>query len=205
MDKIIRIRKLTKDIPAEAKALCDMMLKELENSNRPVLEAVKCSLDNSLYNPKVGYLTPGSKRVRTELNVSSVQKMARVVDATRWSSPAFECAAREMLKFQGHLSHGVGMAVHDAGDYKCNELAPGVVFALAGVLQQFDGLGDKLAVRLHPPDRAGLGERADDLAKICHVRPVQNGFAQHRRLDRGLPAVVRRQTFADEDQVGQLG
>ncbi len=79
MDKIIRIRKLTKDIPAEAKALCDIMLKELENSNRPVLEAVKCSLDNSLYNPKVGYLTPGSKRVRTELNVSSVQKMARVV------------------------------------------------------------------------------------------------------------------------------
>ena len=79
MDKIIRIRKLTKDIPAEARALCDIMLKELENSNRPVLEAVKCSLDNSLYNPKVGYLTPGSKRVRTELNVSSVQKMARVV------------------------------------------------------------------------------------------------------------------------------
>jgi DNA topoisomerase-6 subunit A len=79
MDKIIRIRKLTKDIPVEAKALCEMMLKELENSNRPVLEAVKCSLDNSLYNPKVGYLTPGSKRVRTELNVSSVQKMARVV------------------------------------------------------------------------------------------------------------------------------
>ena len=79
MDKIIRIRKLTKDIPKEAKDLCDMMLKELENANRPVLEAVKCSLDNSLYNPKVGYLTPGSKRVRTELNVSSVQKMAQVV------------------------------------------------------------------------------------------------------------------------------
>ncbi len=79
MDKIIRIRKLTKDIPTEARALCEMMLKELENANRPVLEAVKCSLDNSLYNPKVGYLTPGPKRVRTELNVSSVQKMARVV------------------------------------------------------------------------------------------------------------------------------
>ena len=40
---------------------------------------MKCSLDNSLYNPKVGYLTPGDKRVRTELNVSSVQKMARVI------------------------------------------------------------------------------------------------------------------------------
>ena len=79
MDKIIRIRKLTKDIPKVARLLCDTMLTELENANRPVLEAVKCSLDNSLYNPKVGYLTPGDKRVRTELNVSSVQKMARVI------------------------------------------------------------------------------------------------------------------------------
>jgi DNA topoisomerase-6 subunit A len=79
MDKIIRIRKLTKDIPKEARMLCETMLTELENANRPVLEAVKCSLDNSIYNPKVGYLTPGDKRVRTELNVSSVQKMARVI------------------------------------------------------------------------------------------------------------------------------
>lgn len=79
MDKIIRIRKLTKDIPKEARLLCDTMLAELESANRPVLEAVKCALDNSFYNPKVGYLTPGDKKVRTELNVSSVQKMARVV------------------------------------------------------------------------------------------------------------------------------
>lgn len=79
MDKIIRIRKLTKDIPKEARLLCDTMLSELERANRPVLEAVKCALDNSNYNPKVGYLTPGDKRVRTELNVSSVQKMARVI------------------------------------------------------------------------------------------------------------------------------
>lgn len=79
MEKIIRVRKLTKDIPKEARLLCDMMLSELENANRPVLEAVKCTLDNSIYNPKVGYLTPGDKKVRTELNVSSVQKMARVI------------------------------------------------------------------------------------------------------------------------------
>lgn len=79
MEKVIRIRKLTKDIPKEVRLLCDSMLEELERANRPVLEAVKCSLDNSFYNPKVGYLTPGDKRVRTELNVSSVQKMARVV------------------------------------------------------------------------------------------------------------------------------
>jgi DNA topoisomerase-6 subunit A len=79
MGKQIRVRELTKDIPKEAKILCDDMLADLEKAKRPVLEAIKCALDNSFYNPKVGYLTPGDKTVKTELNVSSVQKMARTV------------------------------------------------------------------------------------------------------------------------------
>lgn len=79
MAKLIAIRELRIDIPKEAKALAERMLSDLEKSKRPVLEAVKTSLDNSFYNPKVGFLTPGDKRVRTELNVSSVQKLARVV------------------------------------------------------------------------------------------------------------------------------
>ncbi|UOF01290.1 DNA topoisomerase VI [Bdellovibrio reynosensis] len=79
MAKLLSIRELKIDIPKEARILADKMLKDLENSKRPVLEAVKTSLDNSLYNAKVGYLTPGDKVVRTELNVSSVQKLARVV------------------------------------------------------------------------------------------------------------------------------
>lgn len=79
MAKLLSIRDLKIDIPKEAKILADKMLKDLENSKRPVLEAVKTTLDNSFYNSKVGYLTAGDKRVRTELNVSSVQKLARVV------------------------------------------------------------------------------------------------------------------------------
>lgn len=79
MTKLIAVRELKIDIPKEATILAEKMLKDLENSKRPVLEAVKTSLDNSFYNPKVGYLTPGDKVVRTELNVSSVQKLARVV------------------------------------------------------------------------------------------------------------------------------
>lgn len=77
--KFVSIRELKIDIPKEAKILAERMLKDLENSKRPVLEAIKTSLDNSFYNPKVGFLTPGDKKVRTELNVSSVQKLARVV------------------------------------------------------------------------------------------------------------------------------
>lgn len=76
---LMRVRELKIDIPKEAKALADRMLRDLENSKRPYLEAVKTTLDNSFYNSKVGYLTPGDKVVRTELNVSSVQKLARVV------------------------------------------------------------------------------------------------------------------------------
>jgi DNA topoisomerase-6 subunit A len=76
---MIQVREQLKDIPKEVKIIADRMLKDLENSKRPTLEAIKCTLDNSYYNSKVGYLTAGDKKVVTELNVSSVQKMARVV------------------------------------------------------------------------------------------------------------------------------
>lgn len=79
MANLISIRDLKIDIPKEARKIAETMLSDLEKSKRPTLEAVKTSLDNSIYNSKVGYLTPGDKVVRTELNVSSVQKLARVV------------------------------------------------------------------------------------------------------------------------------
>jgi DNA topoisomerase-6 subunit A len=69
----------SQDIPKLSKELCLQLLSDLEKAKRPVLEATKCALDNAFYNPKLGYLTPGDKVVRTELNVSSVQKMARAI------------------------------------------------------------------------------------------------------------------------------
>jgi DNA topoisomerase-6 subunit A len=75
----IRIRDSKIDIRKEAKILCESILSDLEKAKRPVLEAVKCSLDNSFYNSKVGFLTAGDKVVKTELNVSSVQKMTRTI------------------------------------------------------------------------------------------------------------------------------
>lgn len=75
---LLKIRKIDKNIPKTIRTLCDDLLRDLEQAKRPVLQAIKCSLDNSVYNPRVGFLTPGQKRVKTELNVSSVQKMARV-------------------------------------------------------------------------------------------------------------------------------
>jgi DNA topoisomerase-6 subunit A len=62
-----------------SKEMCEQLLKDLENAKRPVLRALKTTLDNSRYDHKVGYLTPGPKMVATELNVSSVKKMSRAV------------------------------------------------------------------------------------------------------------------------------
>ncbi len=66
-------------IPRLSKELCNRLLGDLEKAKRPVLRATKCALDNAIYDHKVGYLTPGNKKVATELNVSSVKKMSRAV------------------------------------------------------------------------------------------------------------------------------
>lgn len=66
-------------IPAISRELCAKLLGDLEKAKRPILYATKCALDNAIYNHKVGYLTPGDKKVATELNVSSVKKMSRAI------------------------------------------------------------------------------------------------------------------------------
>lgn len=67
------------DISKLSKDICEKLLTDLENSKRPTLKATKCSLDNAVYDFKKGYLTAGPKKVITELNVSSVKKMARTI------------------------------------------------------------------------------------------------------------------------------
>jgi len=74
-----RIAKVDTEVVEQSLALCEQMLSDLEKAKRPVLEATKCSLDNSRYDHKVGFLTPGPKVIRSELNVSSVKKMSRSV------------------------------------------------------------------------------------------------------------------------------
>ncbi len=77
--KRVSLRSSDIEIPQLSKELCSRLLADLEKAKRPVLYATKCSLDNAMYNPKVGYFTPGPKKVATELNVSSVKKMSRAI------------------------------------------------------------------------------------------------------------------------------
>lgn len=57
-------------------------------------------------------------------------EMERVLGGLRFSRPHYAEAARRTLQFAGHLSHPVGMSVHDPGGYAGKPLVPGVVFAL---------------------------------------------------------------------------
>ena len=59
--------------------LCELMLADLEAARRPTLQATKCALDNALYDSKLGFLRPGSKKVTSELNVGSVKKISRAI------------------------------------------------------------------------------------------------------------------------------
>src|SRR5580658_9867564 len=108
-------------IPVLSKNLCSRLLTDLENARRPVLEAIKCSLDNSFYKPSIGYLTPGEKKVRTELNVSSVQKMSRAIFLLEILLRNLETGAvntkRELYYIsKGEIKHNPGLKPLDFAD-----------------------------------------------------------------------------------------
>lgn len=76
----------------------------------------------------LGRIRPG--RLAADVLAEAVEEMKAVVDATPWASPAHEAGARATLSYKGHLSHPVGMSVHDVGDYWSRPLEPGMVFAV---------------------------------------------------------------------------
>ncbi|HEX3355347.1 MAG TPA: M24 family metallopeptidase, partial [Tepidisphaeraceae bacterium] len=53
-----------------------------------------------------------------------------ILESWKWSKAVYRAAAERLLQFAGSLSHSVGMAVHDVGNYKSRPLEAGVVFAL---------------------------------------------------------------------------
>ncbi len=65
-----------------------------------------------------------------EIHREAARKMEKVIERTKFSKPVYEKAARATLTFRGHLSHPVGMAVHDVGSYREGPLRAGMVFAV---------------------------------------------------------------------------
>jgi Xaa-Pro aminopeptidase len=88
-----------------------------------------------LYGFMVNYHLEVLKRIRPGVKATTILEeaavvMREVVERTPFAKPAYEAAARRTLAFEGHLSHPVGMAVHDVGDYWPEVLAPGLSIAV---------------------------------------------------------------------------
>ncbi len=73
-------------------------------------------------------IRPG--RTAEEIHADAADAMRPRIEAWPWSKPLYRAAAEAMLTFQGHLSHPVGMAVHDVGGYRHKPLEPGVVLTV---------------------------------------------------------------------------
>ena len=57
-------------------------------------------------------------------------EMRGVWESWEFSKEVYKEGARRTLEFRGHLSHPVGMAVHDDGGYRHRPLVPGTVFSV---------------------------------------------------------------------------
>ena len=64
----------------------------------------------------------------------AAEEMAPVIEELGFTNPLHEQAAREALSFRGHLSHPVGLAVHDVGSYRGRPFESGLVFAVDPML-----------------------------------------------------------------------
>ena len=56
--------------------------------------------------------------------------MQQVLEGWTFSKPIYKEAARRMFEFTGHLSHSVGMCVHDGGGHRAGPLERGIVFSV---------------------------------------------------------------------------
>jgi len=108
------------------------------------------SAQRELYGFVVAYFEALMERLRPGVTADEVMDgaaaaMRPVFEATVWSKATYRTAAEEMLSFRGHLSHPVGLAVHDDGGYRHKPLEPGVVIAIDPMMWVHD---EKLYVRI---------------------------------------------------------
>jgi Xaa-Pro aminopeptidase len=92
-------------------------------------------LQRELYGFMVEYHKVLLRTIRPGVTDAQIQQeaaaeMSTVVERTAFSKGIYEAAARRALAFPYHMSHCVGMAVHDVGHYRGKPLQPGTVFAL---------------------------------------------------------------------------
>ena len=147
-----------------------------------------------LYGYMVEYHKALLARIRPGLTADQIMDeaaavMAPVVEKTPFSKPAYAEAARRTLTFRGHLSHPVGMAVHDVGDYKPRPLVPGVVLT---VDPQMWVPEERLYIRVE--DTVAVTE--DGIENFTQSAPLDLADVERFMLDHHAPPPLVRATTA---------
>ena len=91
-----------------------------------------CSFILAYRNALLKRIRPGAmpKKILDE----AAAEMAEYLKTLTFSKPEYRQGAEGALKFRGHLSHPVGMAVHDVGTYMNEPLRAGTVFSIDPML-----------------------------------------------------------------------
>ena len=93
------------------------------------------SWQRKLYGFIVEYHKTLLRHIRPGLTADQIMdeaasEMEGVIERIKFPKKRYLRAAQQTLKFRGHLSHTVGMSVHDVGDYRSRPLKPGIVFSV---------------------------------------------------------------------------
>jgi Xaa-Pro aminopeptidase len=91
--------------------------------------------------------------------------MLDVLAESSFSKPCYEQAAREALDFPYHLSHPVGMSVHDVGEYRSAPFAVGQVLTVDPMLWVPD---EQLYVRVE--DTVAVTD--DGIENLTGIAPI---------------------------------
>ena len=72
----------------------------------------------------------GPGEMATAIMDQTAIEMKALINQMTFTKSHYEKAVRDALEFRGHLSHSVGMDVHDHGNYREQPLQPGLVFSV---------------------------------------------------------------------------
>ena len=101
-----------------------------------------------------------------------------------------EQAARAALVFQHHMSHPVGMSVHDVGHYRGKVIEPGVVFALDPQMRVPE---ERLYIRVEDT----VAFTADGIENFTWAAPLELDDVEKIMLQQGMLQRYPADAFQD--------
>jgi Xaa-Pro aminopeptidase len=91
-----------------------------------------CSFILAYRNALLKRIRPGA--MPSKILDEAAAEMTEYLKTVTFSKPEYRKGAEGALKFRGHLSHPVGMSVHDVGTYTDEPLRAGLVFSIDPML-----------------------------------------------------------------------